>query len=108
MAFGTRSFEIEQIRHHPGSENLTQATVVFNFDDEMPGGAVTQNVAVTVRLSVDESATIAELHESAYRKALEQIPRVLSLTEGRSASDLRTEVVAKSQREKEEIGYQPE
>ncbi|WP_127599969.1 hypothetical protein [Nitratireductor alexandrii] len=97
------AFEILDVQHHPGEEQLVKATVVFNFDDEMPNGNVSQHIAITVRLSVSEGQSIAALHEAIYQKALDQIPRVLSATEGKSAKQLRSSVAESQDRGRAEL-----
>lgn len=92
MAF-ERKFQIEKISNQPGEEGLTQADVVFSFPDDMPEGEVIQHVTITVRLSVAETATIAELHEAVYQKALEQRRRALAASDWKAAAQLRQEVL---------------
>lgn len=102
MAF-ERKFEIEKISHHPGEENFTKADVVFSMKDDMLKGEVVQHVAITVRLSVPETSTIEELHEAVYRKAVDQLHRALAVSEGKTARQLRQEVLEDLERDQRDL-----
>jgi hypothetical protein len=100
---GTRAFDIEEITHDPQYGDLVVAKVIFGFEDPWDDETVVQGVSFKVRLSCPESSTIEELHEVVYRKALGQIPRIISLCKGKTAKQLRADVVAQAKKEQSEL-----
>lgn len=104
------AFSITDIQHYCEPDGLAHATVVFSSSDDSEIGELHNHVQVKLCLVIPESATIEELHESAYRKAIELLHGAISRTEGKTAKQLRNEAAEADRAENArlEMSWQPD
>lgn len=106
---GFKIFEIEKVADDDG---LTVAKVHFSFEETHPSGSIGHSVTVKVRVFVPDDASIAELHEAVFRKAVDQLRHALEASEHKPWQALYAEEKARGQERKRDLaryseGLQP-
>ncbi|WP_421579489.1 hypothetical protein [Shinella sp. M31] len=88
MPAGVPNFEIGNLHNSTEDPRRWWGEVKFAHDDELEGRDVTHWTTVKVRVIADESATVRELRELLFQKAIEELNRASKRTEGMTAERL--------------------
>lgn len=93
-------FAIENINEMSGIDGGLFGTVVFSHDEGWPEFEVTHHVMVKIRVKVSSDASIRDMREVLYRKAVEQLSRTLEAVDGKTAQQLTSEAEEKAAAER--------
>lgn len=88
MALGIAKFDISNFHNDPTSPRLWWGEVRLNFDETVDEHEVTHWVTIRVRVTTDETASLQELREKLFHKAVDQLRHASQAVEGKTAQAL--------------------